>query len=225
MIVFDPRFYDPNIAVTIDPKTGLITGSPTVAQLYNGMVIPGSGFPSSAKGRVPEADSGLYTGLFRGVPNHYSDIQWGEIQPRMGIAYQLNNTTVIRAGAGRFFTRLGVSDSIFLGGNPPFQPNASVSLGSVDNPGAGGAASIPLVVTTQSKAVRIRKRGLGNFTVEREIFWKSLLSVGYVARRGLHLQREADINQPTTAVMAAHPGDNVNSPSALSRLRLHSGNR
>ena len=210
MIVFDPRFYDPNIAVTIDPKTGLITGSPTVAQLYNGMVIPGSGFPSSAKGRVPEADSGLYTGLFRGVPNHYSDIQWGEIQPRMGIAYQLNNKTVIRAGAGRFFTRLGVSDSIFLGGNPPFQPNASVSLGSVDNPGAGGAASIPLVVTTQSKAFKNPEAWAWNFTVEREIFWKSLLSVGYVARRGLHLQREADINQPTTAAMAAHPGDNVN---------------
>jgi predicted heme/steroid binding protein len=210
MIVFDPRFYDPNIAVTIDPKTGLITGSPTVAQLYNGMVIPGSGFPSSAKGRVPEADSGLYTGLFRGVPNHYSDIQWGEIQPRMGIAYQLNNKTVIRAGAGRFFTRLGVSDSIFLGGNPPFQPNASVSLGSVDNPGAGGAARIPLVVTTQSKAFKNPEAWAWNFTVEREIFWKSLLSVGYVARRGLHLQREADINQPTTAIMAAHPGDNVN---------------
>jgi len=34
--------------------------------------------------------------------------------------------------------------------------------------------------------------------------WKSLLSVGYVARRGLHLQREADINQPTTAVVAAN---------------------
>ena len=37
------------------------------------------------------------------------------------------------------------------------------------------------------------------------MFWKSVLSVGYVGRRGLHLQREADINQPTTATVAAHP--------------------
>ena len=36
--------------------------------------------------------------------------------------------TVIRAGGGEFFTRLGVSDSIFLGGNPPFQPTANVQL-------------------------------------------------------------------------------------------------
>src|SRR5947209_10453107 len=97
MIVFDPRFYDPNKAVTIDPSTGLIAGSPTIDQLYNGMVIPGTGFPSSAKGRVPEADSGQYNSLFRGAPDHYSDIQWGDIQPRLGIAYQLNNKTVIRA--------------------------------------------------------------------------------------------------------------------------------
>jgi hypothetical protein len=37
-----------------------------------------------------------------------------------------------------------------------------------------------------------------------------MLSVGYVARRGLHLQREADINQPTLAVRAANPGVNIN---------------
>src|SRR6267142_1946782 len=143
MIVFDPRLYDQSKAVTIDPKTGLITGTPTIDQLYNGMVIPGSGFPSSAKGRVPEADSGAYNSLFRGVPSRYSDIQWNEFQPRMGIAYALNGKTVIRAGAGRYTTRLGVSDSVFLGGNPPFQPNASVSNGSADDPGSGGAANLP----------------------------------------------------------------------------------
>src|SRR3989441_3469566 len=206
MIAFDPQFYDPSKAVTIDPKTGLITGTPTIDQLYNGMVIPGSGFPSSAKGRVPEADSGLYNGLFRGVPNHYSAIQWGEIQPRLGVAYSLNGKTVLRAGAGRFITRLGVSDSIFLGGNPPFQPNASVTNGSADNPGGGGAASIPLVVTTQSKAFKPPEAWAWNFTFERQMFWKSLVSVGYVGRRGVHLQRKAGINRPTTATVAANPG-------------------
>jgi predicted heme/steroid binding protein len=210
MIVFDPRFYDPNNAVTVDPTTGLITGSPTIAQLYNGMVIPGDGFPSSAHGRVPEADSGLYDGLFRGVPNHYSDIQWGDIQPRLGVAYQLTPKTVIRAGGGRFFTRLGVSDSIFLGGNPPFQPNASVANGSADNPGGVGTRNVPLVVTSQSKNFRNPEAWNWNFTLERELFWKSLVSVAYVGRRGLHLQREADINQPTVAVAAANPGVNIN---------------
>jgi len=209
MIVFDPTAYNAANAVTIDPKTGLITGSPTVAQLYNGMVIPGSGFPSSANGRVPEAATSQFNSLFHGS-NHYSDIQWGDFQPRVGIAYQLNNKTVLRAGGGRFFTRLGVSDSIFLGGNPPFQPNASVSFGSVDNPGGTGTNQVPLVVTTQSKAFKNPEAWAWNFTVERELFWKSMLSIGYVARRGLHLQRESDINQPTLATVAANPGVNIN---------------
>jgi len=221
MIAFDPRFYDSAKAVTISPTTGLIQGTidpktglviGTGADTYNGMVIPGSGFPSSAKGRVPEADSTQFdfSRLFRGVPDHYSDIQWGEIQPRLGIAYQFNKKTVFRAGAGRYITRLGVSDSIFLGGNPPFQPNARVDNGLADNPGAGGAANIPLLVTTQSKAFKPPESWAWNVTYEREMFWKSLVSVGYVARRGLHLQREADINQPTTAVVAASPGVNIN---------------
>jgi predicted heme/steroid binding protein len=215
MIAFDPQFYDPSKAVTISPTTGLIVGTVdknglvtgTGADAYNGMVIPGSGFPGSARGRVPEADpsQGDFTRLFRGVPNHYSEVQWGEIQPRLGVAYSLNGKTVLRVGAGRFITRLGVSDSIFLGGNPPFQPNASVTNGLADNPGAGGAANIPLVVTTQSKAFKPPEAWAWNFMVEREMPWRSLLSVGYVARRGLHLQREADINQPTTAVVAANP--------------------
>ncbi len=210
MIVFDPTFYDPSKAVTIDAKTGLITGSPTIAQLYNGMVIPGSGFPASAHNRVPEADSGLYSGLFRGVPNSYSNTNHNDFQPRLGVAYQFNDKTVFRAGAGRFITRLGVSDSIFLGGNPPFQPNVSLSFGSVDSLGSVGGAAIPLVVTTQSKAFKNPEAWAWNFTLEREMPWKSLLSVGYVARRGLHLQREADINQPTTDVVAANPGVNLN---------------
>src|SRR5437763_9463523 len=211
MIVFDPQFYNPANAVSIDPKSGLITGTPTIDQLYNGMVIPGTGFPTSAIGRVPEATTTLYSNLFHpGVPNHYSDIQWGDVQPRLGFAYQFGKNTVLRAGAGRFFTRLGVSDSIFLGGNPPFQPNASVTFGSVDNPGGNGTNPVPLVVTTQSKAFKNPEAWDWNVTVERQLFWKSQLSVGYVGRRGLHLQREADINQPTTAAVAANPGVNIN---------------
>jgi hypothetical protein len=218
MILFDPTFYDPNKAVTVDPTSGLVVGTidpktglvaGTGADTLNGMVIPGSGFPSSAKNHFPEADPSQFdfSRLFRGVSDHYSNIQWNDIQPRAGIAYQLGGKTVIRAGAGRFVTRLGVSDSIFLGGNPPFQPNASLVNGVVDALGTPGVSgnNAPLVVTTQSKNFKNPEAWGWNFTVERETFWKSLLSVGYVGRRGVHLQRESDINQPTTAVVAANP--------------------
>src|SRR6185312_2342234 len=176
---------------------------------YNGLVIPGTSFPSSAAGRFPESTDPQYQYLFRGASNGYSNTHWGQFQPRVGIAYEVAPKTVIRAGAGRFMTRLGVSDSIFLGGNPPFQPTANVSFGNVDNPGGTTANLLPLTVTTQSKAFKNPEAWNWNFTVERQFYWDTLLSVGYVGRRGLHLQREADINQPTIATVVANPGVNI----------------
>lgn len=209
MIVFDPSLYDPAQAVKVDPKTGAVV--PGSGDRYNGMVIPGNGWPDSAAGRFPEANDPQYQYLFRNgvASNHYSDIRWNQWQPRVGIAYALDPKTVLRAGAGRFFTKLGVSDSIFLGGNPPFQPTANVSFGSVDNPGGTQANSLPLTVTTQSKAFKNPESWQWNFTVERDFFWKSIASIGYVGRRGLHQQREANINQPTVATVLANPGVNL----------------
>jgi len=209
MIAFDPKLYDPAQAVKVDPKTGTIL--PGSGDRYNGMVIPGNGWPSSAKGRFPEANNPAYDYLFRGgkYPDHFSDIRWNQIQPRLGIAYNLNDKTVIRAGGGRFYTRLGVSDSVFLGGNPPFQPTANVSFGNADNPGGTTANSLPLTVTTQSVAFKNPEAWNWNFTVEREFYLNSVLSVAYVGRRGLHQQRESNINQPLPSVIAANPGVNI----------------
>ena len=161
----------------MDPKTGAVILTPG-SDRYNGLVIPGTGFPDSAKGRFPEAN-GAYDFMFRGgkTPSQYSNIHYDQFQPRLGIAYQLTPSTVIRTGAGRFYTRLGVSDSIFLGGNPPFQPTANVSFGNVDNPGGVSANSLPLTVTTQSKEFKNPEAWNWNLTVEREIPGKSVVTV------------------------------------------------
>jgi len=208
MIVFDQRYYDPTKAVKIDPRTGFVI--PGSGDPYNGMVIPGDGWPDSAKGRFPEATSGLYDRLFRGLSPHYSNIHYNQIQPRFGIAYQLNDKSVLRAGGGRFYTRLGVSDSVFLGGNPPFQPTASINGGNVDNPGGSTANNYPLTVTTQSLEFKNPEAWNWNVTFQRELPGNSVVSLAYVGRVGLHLQREADINQPTLAARAAIPASVAN---------------
>ena len=211
MSAFDPALYDPSKAVQINPTTGAVISVPG-SDRYNGMVIPGSAFPDSAKGRVPEATGGAFDYLHRNgaYPNGFSKTRWDQIQPRVGFAYRLNEKTVIRAGGGRFYTRLGVSDSVFLGGNPPFQPTANVSFGSADTPAGTGANNLPLTVTTQSRDFKNPEAWNWNFTVQRELPFKSSLTVGYVGRRGLHLQRESNINQPTPdAVLNAPAGTNI----------------
>ena len=193
MDVFDPAYCDPAKAVKQDPKTGYVI--PGSGDAYNGIVIPGDGVPSFVGGRVFAFATDQYKYLFRGVPAHYSNIHYNQFQPRLGVAYSLNSKTVVRSGLGRFFTRLGVSDSVFLGGNPPFQPIVSVSNGRVDNPGGGSQNQFPLTVTTQSKDFKNPESWAWNFTVERELPLKSTVSVAYVGRRGLHMQQERDINQ------------------------------
>ncbi|MGE0882332.1 MAG: carboxypeptidase regulatory-like domain-containing protein [Blastocatellales bacterium] len=195
MLVFDAKYYDPNIAVVQDPATGRII-SGNLQSRFNGMVIPGDGWPAAASGRVPIVTSGEYNFLFRGEPKSYSDIHVGDtFQPRVGFAYALNDKNVFRGGVGRFLTRLGVSDSVFLGGNPPLQPSVSVSFGNVDNPGGASGVNFPLTITTQDKNFRAPEAWTWNLTYERELGWNTTVEIGYVGRRGLFGQRERNLNQ------------------------------
>ena len=215
---FDPGSYNPAQAPQINPTTGNVTlgtGNP-----YNGMVIPGfSKFPSSANGRVPAADPNSTacagqpcTGLFAPqLSKTYVNIT-NQFQPRLGIAYQLDPKTVVRAAAGEFVTRMGLLDNIFPGGNSPFQPFVTVNNVSVDNPGASLTPNVnaALTVTTLAKNLVPPTRWNWNFTIERELPLNSVLSVAYVGARGLHNWRVFDINQPVVGALQANPGKNVN---------------
>jgi hypothetical protein len=154
------------------------------------------------------ADTGQYDRLFRGLPSYYSNIHYGQFQPRVGVAWQVTDKTVVRAGGGRFFTRLGVSDSIFLGGNSPFQPIASISRGSVNNPGGGSQNLFPLTITSQDRDFKNPEAYAWNFTVQREIAGTNF-EAAYIGRRGLHAQRERNINQLLPGTLQANPNINT----------------
>ncbi len=203
MSVFDPASYDPSRAAVLDRSTGQVLSG----DRYNGVVIPGSGFTDEAKGRVPVADSGEFDRLFKGS-KEYSQIHnvW---QPRFGVAYQTSDKSVIRAGVGRFVTRLGISDSVFLGGNPPFQPTQSVTNGIVDNPSGGSSNAFPLPFMTQDPIFNNPEAWTWNATYQREIGFNTTIEVGYVGRRGLNQQRERNLNQLLPGTVQANPGVNT----------------
>lgn len=217
---FDPASYDPATAPFVDPKTGNVTlgtGNP-----YDGVVIPGfSSFPSSAtqNNRVPAATPSNgecagqpCTGLFApNLPKGYVNTTV-QLQPRLGIAYQVLPTTVVRAGVGRFISNKGLLDNIFPGGNSPFQPTVTVSNVSVDNPGASLTPTIEpaITLTSLNKNLVPPTRWNWNLTVEHEIApLHSVFQVGYVGGRGLHNWDVIDINQPAMGALQANPGINV----------------
>ncbi len=131
--VFDPTSYRAALAPTVNPVTGTISGGDP----YDGVVIPGSGFPSSAPGHLPDAViGGTYNRLFRGYGDGYSKTIFTDVQPRLGLTYQAGRSTVLRAGGGRFVQRLVIADTVQLGGNAPFQLSTTVIFAQEFSPAA-----------------------------------------------------------------------------------------
>jgi hypothetical protein len=222
---FDPASYDKSQVPVVSPITGNVTLG--TGNAYNGVVIPGfSQFPSSAAahgvlGSEPNSTAcagGPCTGLFApDINNGYVDTAT-TVQPRLGIAFQLDPKTVVRAGAGEFATRMGLLDNIFPGGNSPFQPFATVaavagSLASmVDNPGVALNSTVapPLTITSLAKNLYSPIRWNWNLSFQRELPLSSTFTLAYVGGRGYHNWRVFDINQPAAGALQANPGENVN---------------
>ena len=204
--VFDRRFYDPGKAVAIDPKTGAII--PGSGDIYNGMVIPGDSFPSAGQGRFPNSGDPALKALFHGLPNTYADWQKNNFVPRLGVAYELDPKTVVRAGFGGFKNRPAVSDSTFLGGNFPFQGYVGVSNGLVDNPSSASGGIPTQFIQTQDPIWKVPTSYQWNFTVQRALPFESTIEVQYVGRVGLWLERTRNLNQlaPGTCPLGACPG-------------------
>src|SRR5512146_484591 len=115
--------------------------------------------------------------------------------PRVGLAYQITSQQVLRGGFGGFLSRPGVYDSVFLGGNPPWQPMVSVTNGVADNPGAGPKTAFPQFFMTIDPKYRIPRSYNWNFTYQRQLTRDTTVEVGYVGTTGLYLSRERDLNQ------------------------------
>jgi hypothetical protein len=204
--VFDPARYNAANAAVVDRATGnVISGD-----RYNGVFIPGSEFPDAAKGRVAIADSGEFNRLFNNGSVYWGQTQKNNFQPRFGLAYSINAKTVVRAGGGRFMARPGVSDNIFLGGNPPFQPMVSINNGQADNPGGGARTGFPQFFMTSDPVFKIPSAWNWSATIQREIGWNTTVEVGYVGRTGLHLERERELNALRPGTVQANPNVNVN---------------
>lgn len=202
--MFHPDYYDRSKAATIDRAGGFITsGDP-----YNGIVIPGNGPSEEALRRFPVLAN--LKSLYKGLPSGLSPTHYNVFQPRLGLALAVNNKTTFRAGVGSFANRIMVNRDTALGGNAPFQLQATVSNGNVDAPGGATSRVFPFTMTIQDPVFKIPVAWNWNTTVARQLPWNLAVEVGYVGRRGIHNQRKRNINQLVAGTTYANPGVNVN---------------
>jgi len=203
---FEASAYNPANAAVINPATGLIVSGPR----YNGVVLPGSGFTGDAANSVLASNPAVLA-LFNGAPRGFSDMHYNVLEPRGGLTYALNDRTILRTSAGIFHNRATLNDSTLLGGNPPFQPQVTLTNGSVDNPGGGTAAagSAPFAITSQDVAFKHPTSYMWATGVQRELPLSLTVDVSYVGRAGAYLQRERNINQLPAGTIQANPGVNI----------------
>jgi hypothetical protein len=202
---FDPRFYDPANAAIINPATGRLVGG----DRFNGIVLPADGFEGEGNDLVVAQDPRVQA-LFRGEPRGFSETHSNAIEPRLGVAYSINDKTIVRGSGGIFHNRVTLNDSTLLGGNPPFQPMVTVANGSVDNPGGAGAATdLPFGIQGQDTVFKHPTSYMWSAGVQREVPFGFVMDVTYVGRRGLYLQRERNINQLLPGTLQANPGVNI----------------
>lgn len=212
---FDGALYNPANAVKLTSGGNVILGS---GNPYNGIVIPGlSSFPSAALGRVGAASQNICDGascssLFDPNLSQSYINPTNDLQPRFGLAYQIDDKTVLRAGGGEFTTAMPLLDNVFPGGNSPFQPFVTVNNVSVDNPGAaltsGTAASI--TATTLNPHLKQPAAWNWNITFQRQLPFSSVMSAAYVGHRGYHAWQVYDINQAPVGALDNSPGTNIN---------------
>jgi hypothetical protein len=203
--MFNPNFYNPANAVKVDPGAGFIVSG----DIYNGVVLPGPGFPADAKGVVGAASNADLQRLFHDLPRGFSETHKNVFEPRLGTSYAINEKTIARAGFGVFHNRVTLNDSTLLGGNPPIQLKVGVTNGLADNPSGTAARTFPLVMTMQDLTFDHPVAYDFSAGVQRELPFSTVVDVTYVGRLGRHLQRERNINQLQPGTIQANPGINA----------------
>jgi hypothetical protein len=190
---------------------------------------------------IPERFDGtnLSSGFVRadqpgGLPRALVNTYKGGIQPRLGLAWDINGDgkTALRFGFGRYLSRSNVIASLLrMSNNPPWNRvvdsgwnTTAVSLADCPtcrtldeiNPGLANAAAGLGGVNSVDPNFRPPESWQWNVTVSREIMKNTVAEVSYVGNHGLHLWRliNGNYNQvlpqfrPLVAAggdVAAHP--------------------
>ena len=204
MASFQSQFYDPATAPVINRAGGFVESG----DRFNGVTLPGDAPTDEALQEFPHLAD--LQRLYHGVPNGFSETPKDGWQPRLGMAYAINETTTFRAGVGRFLNRVQINTTAAYGFNAPLSDMQTVINGVVDSPGGASTRNFPLVGAMQSPDFTNPTSWSWNATLDRELPWAMRGSVSYVGRSASHLERARNINQLEPGTIQRNPGVNTN---------------
>src|SRR5256884_5737559 len=135
------------------------------------------------------------------IPPGYVDHKYGNIEPRVGFAYDPagNGKMAIRGGFGILHERIRQNVNVFDGrGNPPLASQPTIYNGRIDTLTAAAVSQGALQVSSLrvlAKDGKIPTLYAWSLGVQRELPWKMALDATYVGNLGRHLQYITDLNR------------------------------
>ena len=125
-----------------------------------------------------------------------------DFSPRGGFAWNVtgDGRTAVRGGYGLYFNTNNQQNLIVTITNPPFTPRVVIANPTFPAPpySRAGATSIrPIQFDLQYPRIHVF-----NASLQRELPWKTALTVSYAGSRGRHLLRSNDVNTATPVIQA-----------------------
>jgi hypothetical protein len=126
----------------------------------------------------------------------YNNPTHRNIAPRFGFAWDVSGTgsTSLRGGYGLFFNTNNQQNLIVTVTNPPATPRVIIANPTFPNPpferGVGNSIR-PVEWNIRNPYIHV-----WNLSLQRSLWFDSVLTLGYAGSRGIHLLRSGDINVP-----------------------------